>query len=115
MYSGHLGTDGLLYTAESCMLSPVDIIFTRIGASDRIMSEQSTFMVECNEAFSVLRYAAPDPLVILDELGRGTFTFDNYVIAYSVLRHLVDSVLVSLCNTLSSSYPGVCCSSTCDP
>ncbi|KAH7287690.1 hypothetical protein KP509_32G069600 [Ceratopteris richardii] len=83
---------GCYVPAESCMLSPVDTIFTRLGASDRIMSGESTFMVECNEASSVLRYATPDSLVILDELGRGTSTFDGYAIAYSVLRHLADSV-----------------------
>ncbi|KAI5057624.1 hypothetical protein GOP47_0027639 [Adiantum capillus-veneris] len=83
---------GCYVPAESCLLSPVDTIFTRLGASDRIMSGESTFMVECMEASSVLRHATPDSLVILDELGRGTSTFDGYAIAYSVFRHLVDSV-----------------------
>ncbi|MCO5574053.1 hypothetical protein L7F22_027830 [Adiantum nelumboides] len=83
---------GCYVPAESCLLSPVDTIFTRLGASDRIMSGESTFMVECTEASSVLRHATPDSLVILDELGRGTSTFDGYAIAYSVFRHLVDSV-----------------------
>lgn len=83
---------GCYVPAESCILSPVDIIFTRLGASDRIMSGESTFMVECMEASSVLRYASPNSLVILDELGQGTSTFDGYAIAYAVFRHLVDTI-----------------------
>lgn len=83
---------GCYVPAESCIMSPVDIIFTRLGSSDRIMSGESTFMVECMEASSVLRYATGNSLVILDELGRGTSTFDGYAIAYAVFRHLVDNI-----------------------
>eukprot|EP00897_Mesotaenium_endlicherianum_P009401 jgi/Mesen1/848/ME000112S10999 len=79
---------GCHVAAEACSLSPVDFIFTRLGASDRIMSGESTFMVECTEAASVMRHATAHSLVVLDELGRGTSTFDGYAIAYAVLKHL---------------------------
>ncbi|GLJ17793.1 hypothetical protein SUGI_0310860 [Cryptomeria japonica] len=82
---------GCYVPCESCILSPADVIFTRLGASDRIMSGESTFLVECMEAASVLRYATPYSLVVLDELGRGTSTFDGYAIAYAVFRHLVET------------------------
>ncbi|WZZ28123.1 hypothetical protein YC2023_011524 [Brassica napus] len=78
--------------AQTCELSLVDTIFTRLGASDRIMTGESTFLVECTEAASVLQNATQDSLVILDELGRGTSTFDGYAIAYSVFRHMVERV-----------------------
>ena len=65
---------------------------TRLGASDRIMSGESTFMVECRETSAILRSATPQSLVILDELGRGTATFDGYAVAYAVLRHLTEKV-----------------------
>ncbi|KAI0487869.1 hypothetical protein KFK09_027692 [Dendrobium nobile] len=83
---------GCYVPGEKCTLSPVDVIFTRLGATDRIMSGESTFFVECSETASVLRNATQDSLVLLDELGRGTSTFDGYAIAYAVLRHLVENV-----------------------
>lgn len=66
----------------------VDRVFTRIGASDNIFAGRSTFMVELEEASVVLKYATDRSLVILDELGRGTATFDGYAIAYATLSHL---------------------------
>ncbi|CAD5324029.1 unnamed protein product [Arabidopsis thaliana] len=83
---------GCYVPCESCEISLVDTIFTRLGASDRIMTGESTFLVECTETASVLQNATQDSLVILDELGRGTSTFDGYAIAYSVFRHLVEKV-----------------------
>ncbi|KAH9330915.1 hypothetical protein KI387_003023, partial [Taxus chinensis] len=74
---------GCYVPCESCILSPADVIFTRLGASDRIMSGESTFLVECLEASSVLQHATQHSLVVLDELGRGTSTFDGYAIAYA--------------------------------
>ncbi|KAI9280014.1 muts domain V-domain-containing protein [Sporodiniella umbellata] len=74
--------------AKSCRLTPCDRIFTRIGANDNIMGGQSTFMVEMSETSKILKEATSRSMVILDELGRGTSTFDGYAIAYSVLHHL---------------------------
>ncbi|KAM3328741.1 hypothetical protein ACQJBY_026089 [Aegilops geniculata] len=76
----------------SCELTIAGSIFTRLGATDRIMSGESTFLVECSETASVLQNATEDSLVLLDELGRGTSTFDGYAIAYAVFRHLVEQV-----------------------
>ncbi|KAH7657352.1 DNA mismatch repair protein MSH6 protein [Dioscorea alata] len=83
---------GCYVPCETCVLSPADIIFTRLGATDRIMSGESTFFVECSETASVLQNATCDSIVLLDELGRGTSTFDGYAIAYAVFRHLVEKV-----------------------
>ncbi|KAL5975528.1 DNA mismatch repair protein msh7 [Asimina triloba] len=122
---------GCYVPCEMCVLSPVDIIFTRLGATDRIMMgerevegqkgeqqhqtqggtgvtkitrirgfsrvlaeprKEGTFFIECSETASVLQNATQDSLVLLDELGRGTSTFDGYAIAYAVFRHLVEKV-----------------------
>ncbi|PNY08616.1 DNA mismatch repair protein msh7-like, partial [Trifolium pratense] len=83
---------GCYVPCENCVLSVVDIIFTRLGATDRIMAGESTFFIECTETASVLQNATQDSLVILDELGRGTSTFDGYAIAYAVFRHLIEKV-----------------------
>ncbi|CAM0880021.1 unnamed protein product [Alopecurus aequalis] len=83
---------GCYVPCTSCELTLADSIFTRLGATDRIMSGESTFLVECTETASVLQNATEDSLVLLDELGRGTSTFDGYAIAYAVFRHLVEKV-----------------------
>ncbi|XP_052182487.1 DNA mismatch repair protein MSH7 [Diospyros lotus] len=83
---------GSYVPCEMCVLSLVDIIFTRLGATDRIMTGESTFFIECAETASVLQNATQDSLVLLDELGRGTSTFDGYAIAYAVFRHLIEKV-----------------------
>ncbi|PPD72959.1 hypothetical protein GOBAR_DD30144 [Gossypium barbadense] len=83
---------GSFVPCETCIISLVDTIFTRLGATDRIMTGESTFLVECTETASVLQNATQDSLVLLDELGRGTSTFDGYAIAYAVFRHLVEKV-----------------------
>ncbi|KAJ0959752.1 hypothetical protein J5N97_000574 [Dioscorea zingiberensis] len=83
---------GCYVPCETCVLTPADIIFTRLGATDRIMSGESTFFVECSETASVLQNATTDSVVLLDELGRGTSTFDGYAIAYAVFRHLVEKI-----------------------
>jgi DNA mismatch repair protein MSH6 len=83
---------GCYIPAAKCRLTPFDRIFTRIGANDNIMAGQSTFMVELSETSKILKEATPKSLVILDELGRGTSTFDGYAIAYAVLHHLVTHV-----------------------
>lgn len=80
---------GCFSPADACRLTPIDRIFTRLGASDRILAGQSTFFVELAEAATVLHHATPHSLVILDELGRGTSTFDGTAIAHAVVDHLV--------------------------
>ncbi|KAJ1473698.1 muts domain V-domain-containing protein [Baffinella frigidus] len=83
---------GAFVPASECRLRTVDRIFTRIGASDRIMQGQSTFLVELAETATILKHATRKSLVVLDELGRGTSTHDGYAIAGAVLNHLVTSV-----------------------
>ncbi|XP_057247149.1 DNA mismatch repair protein MSH7 isoform X2 [Beta vulgaris subsp. vulgaris] len=83
---------GCYVPSEMCVLSVADIIFTRLGATDRIMTGESTFYIECAETASVLQNATQDSLVLLDELGRGTSTFDGYAIAYAVFRHLIEKM-----------------------
>jgi DNA mismatch repair protein MSH6 len=73
-------------------LTPVDRVFTRIGASDRILEGKSTFYVEMEETKNILRFATNRSLAIVDELGRGTSTFDGYAIAHAVLTYLVNKV-----------------------
>jgi DNA mismatch repair protein MSH6 len=82
-------------------MSPVDRIFTRIGASDRILENKSTFFVELEETKAILDLATSRSLVIMDELGRGTSTFDGYSIAHSVLKYLVRKVR---CRTLFTTH-----------
>ncbi len=79
---------GSFIPATSATITPVDRIFTRIGASDDLASGQSTFMVEMNEVSQILKYATKKSLVILDEVGRGTSTFDGMSIARAVLEHI---------------------------
>ena len=79
---------GSFIPAKEAIISPVDRIFTRIGASDDLISGQSTFMVEMNEVAQILKYATKDSLVILDEIGRGTSTFDGMSIARAVIEHI---------------------------
>ena len=92
---------GCYVPATKCILTPVDRIFTRIGASDRILEGKSTFFVEMEETKNVLQWATPRSLAILDELGRGTSTFDGYAIANAVMQFLVKKLA---CRTLFSTH-----------
>lgn len=81
---------GCFVPAEKCVLTPFDRIFTRLGASDRILLGQSTFFVELAETAAALRGATRRSLVIMDELGRGTSTFDGTAIASAAVKHLLE-------------------------
>ncbi len=81
---------GSFVPARAARIGIVDRIFTRIGASDDLSSGQSTFMVEMNEVANILRSATPRSLLILDEIGRGTSTFDGMSIARAVLEFCAD-------------------------
>ena len=79
---------GSFVPAKNANISPVDRIFTRIGAGDDLVSGQSTFMVEMNEVAQILKYATKKSLIILDEVGRGTSTFDGMSIARAVIEYI---------------------------
>jgi len=78
--------------AKSAMLGVCDRIFTRVGAVDDLATGQSTFMVEMNETANILNHATPKSLVLLDEIGRGTATFDGLSIAWAVAEHLASDI-----------------------
>ncbi|MFA9468566.1 DNA mismatch repair protein MutS [Streptococcus sp. E24BD] len=83
---------GAYVAAESCDLPLFDAIFTRIGASDDLISGQSTFMVEMMEANQAIRRANDRSLILFDELGRGTATYDGMALAQSIIEHLHDHI-----------------------
>lgn len=92
---------GSYVPAESCRLTPVDRIFTRIGATDKILAGESTFYLELSETASILHHATRHSLVLMDELGRGTATFDGTSIAYSVVKELAQNIQ---CRSLFSTH-----------
>ncbi len=83
---------GSFVPAREARLSPVDRIFTRVGASDDLATGQSTFMLEMNEVSQILRHATSRSLIILDEIGRGTSTFDGMSIARAVVEYIKDRI-----------------------
>ena len=87
---------GSFVPAESCTIGPLDRVFTRIGASDDLAGGRSTFMVEMTEAASILNAATERSLVLMDEIGRGTSTFDGLALASAIAERLL-SVNRSLC------------------
>ena len=83
---------GSFVPAKSARISVTDRIFTRVGASDDLSTGQSTFMVEMTEVANILRNATSDSLLILDEIGRGTSTFDGLSIAWSVIEYIAEHI-----------------------
>lgn len=90
---------GSYVPAQSAEISIVDRIFTRVGASDNLSRGQSTFMVEMNEAASILNNATDRSLIILDEIGRGTSTFDGISIAWAIVEYIHELGSLTLCAT----------------
>ena len=83
---------GSFVPATSFKLSAVDRIFTRVGASDRILEGKSTFFIEMEETYNIVTEATKNSLLILDELGRGTSTYDGVSIAYGTLKYIVENI-----------------------
>ena len=95
---------GSFVPADSADIGVVDRIFTRVGASDDLASGQSTFMVEMNEVSNILRNATANSLLILDEIGRGTSTFDGLSIAWAVIEHIADKKLLGAKTLFATHY-----------
>ena len=95
---------GSFVPASACHVGVVDAIFTRIGASDDLSAGQSTFMVEMTEVAEILKKATPKSLVVLDEIGRGTSTFDGMSIARAVVEHISDPAKGLGCKTLFATH-----------
>ncbi|QYJ85154.1 DNA mismatch repair protein MutS [Shewanella mesophila] len=83
---------GCFVPAQRALLGPVDRIFTRIGAADDLASGRSTFMVEMTETANILHNATPESLVLMDEIGRGTSTYDGLSLAWAAAEHLASSL-----------------------
>jgi DNA mismatch repair protein MSH6 len=98
---------GCFVPADSCYISsPIDRIFTRIGASDNILEGKSTFLTELEETAVILREATPRSLVVIDELGRGTSTFDGVAIAGATLEHITKKI--GCCCLFATHYHRLC-------
>jgi len=95
---------GSFVPAKSANIGIVDRIFTRVGASDDLASGQSTFMVEMNEVANILRNATSNSLLILDEIGRGTSTFDGLSIAWAVIEHISNKKLLGAKTLFATHY-----------
>ena len=95
---------GSFVPAKSAELCIIESIFTRVGASDDLATGQSTFMVEMNEVSSILKNATKNSLIILDEVGRGTSTFDGMSIARAVLEYIADKKKIGAKTLFSTHY-----------
>lgn len=95
---------GSFIPAKSAVIGVVDRIFTRVGASDDLASGQSTFMVEMTEVANILRNATKNSLIILDEIGRGTSTFDGLSIAWAVIEHIANPRILGAKTLFATHY-----------
>ena len=95
---------GSFVPADKAVIGIVDRIFTRVGASDDLASGQSTFMVEMTEVANILRNATAKSLLILDEIGRGTSTFDGLAIAWAVIEHISNTKLCGAKTLFATHY-----------
>ena len=95
---------GSFVPADKAKIGVVDRIFTRVGASDDLASGQSTFMVEMTEVANILRNATSKSLLILDEIGRGTSTFDGLSIAWAVIEHISNTKLLGAKTLFATHY-----------
>lgn len=99
-----LAQAGSFVPAEEAHIGVVDQIFTRVGASDNLAQGQSTFMVEMSETANILNHATPRSLIVLDEIGRGTSTFDGISIAWAVAEYLHDNPEVAARTLFATHY-----------
>ncbi len=95
---------GSFVPASECTIGVVDAVFTRVGASDDLASGQSTFMVEMNEVAHILKNATQKSLIILDEIGRGTSTFDGLSIAWAVAEYISDTSHIGAKTLFATHY-----------
>lgn len=95
---------GSFVPADSAKIGIVDRIFTRVGASDDLAGGQSTFMVEMTEVANILRNATKNSLLILDEIGRGTSTFDGLSIAWAVIEHISNNAILGAKTLFATHY-----------
>ncbi|MFV0520632.1 MAG: DNA mismatch repair protein MutS [Lachnospirales bacterium] len=95
---------GCFVPCDSLIFTPIDKVYTRVGASDDLASGQSTFMLEMNELANILNNATQNSLLILDEIGRGTSTYDGISIAWSVLEHISNKKLLGAKTLFATHY-----------